>query len=1102
MPSTFLPPTSTASPNFIASMHPYGKLPSNGSSNNPNPPPPGSNGNAATSPTVPISQPGNGNPAIRNGGTPSTTPGSAGGGITGNGLRPSYGPVIDRSRDRERERQRELANKSYSPYSNASSMLPRPMDAASTTSSSSSSHGHPQQHSLPHHHHHHHHHTHTPQASSQPQQAPEASKNPYSSNPNPRQMNLGRLSGGYGLFGGGSFREQELREKERQERLQRERERERELSKPVADKSPTQRTANIANPANPYPRPSLPPSPTASRNLPAPTSAGSTSKPSISPQMGPASATAAPSGTPRPNLPLPNFSTLGSRSLPSPFERERSGSVSVAASPAVTPATEQPPNIVGHRRTPSGSSARGPESVTGGGQKSPGSTTSLLANSNNRSLYNAPPPLAQVNRDVQRSPVARAPTAASPREREGVVSPSAAAPPKPPTTANNAPTTASTQPPQPNRDPYPPYPTFGGQRVYTTPFTGFNLGGFGGYGAFGPRWDRDRERERERGEEERKRREKEIADQREQREARARAEKEREERDAKWLKARERERAGTAYNVEAFQPPRQGSTTATTQQPVPAADPYRARQNPAAVPFGQKPNYSRHIEVLNHPESQGYAGAPPPTADPVPVSVIQQVAPQREPRPYGYKAEPAKYQYTPRDKRPRLDVAVEEAQTHRRASGTSKSKRRKEEEKKSPVVAAPKERDWAALTVPVKKWPEVNSQPVENWLRKNVYAAQKVMSRVVYTGPGWTLAKSGASHPDNEGGLVIVRIGAGFLGKGWKIRGETGWDEASPLPNEEAVCGAIDKHRQIWGTDVYTDDSDLGQVLVHAGWIKWLDRGDVKEDKSTDQFIHVGVRIVPRLVNYTATERNGVRSRGWGNGHDGASIVVEHVLKYDVTNRYLKSRKRKARMADWERERQLVAPPLPLQDETRKINGVEEQSLTFFTDVSSKKGVIAGFKYAPEALEDWLEIPEEGDSIARSLWSHQLVLEDSDRTYVLWLNPNSTSYDPRINLVENPSSPSAAQTTLLDNAPIDQAVHLLPEGIAIKKLSDNVGDSLDDVPVEENEKGWLLQVDNFRWGKKVEGDWQDEEGWEWLKESTGKVNGGMDVDPVEVTTTI
>ncbi|KAK8847589.1 hypothetical protein IAR55_005448 [Kwoniella newhampshirensis] len=1090
MPSTFLPPVSLSSPNFIASMNSFGRPPPG--SGNP-PPPPGSDGSAATSPNVPIGQLGSATPASRNG-TPSTAPGNGTGGISGNGLRPSYGLMTERERERERERQRELANKPYPSYSNqtssssssSSSMLPRPADAAPIASSTSShAHGNSQQHPGPHHHHHHHHHTHPSQTSAQPPPADVAKNNAY---PGRMPVNIGRLSGGYGLFGGGSFREQEMREKERQDRLQRERERERDLTKPSVDKSPGNRPSSIVNPTNPYPRPSLPPSPTASRNLPAPTSVTSASKPSISPQMVPANASTTATGTPRPNLPLPHFSTLGSRSLPSPFERERSGSASVVASPAVTPATEQPPSASGHRRTPSGSSARGPEPMSSiGGLKSP-TKTNPQASASARSLYSAPPPLAQANRDPQRSPVARASTAASPREREGVVSPTTAAASKAPTTASNAPPTVATQSSQANRGPYSSYGGYGGGPSYPGTFGGFGLGGFGGYGAFGPRWDRDREREvREQREEERKRREKDMADQREQREARARAEKEREERDAKWLKARERERAGAAYNVEAFQPPRQGATSASTQPPASAGDPYRARQAAIQTPYDHKPNYSHHIEVLNHPDRQGYPGASTTAAEPVPVSVMQQVAPQREPRPYGYKAEPPKYQYTPRDKRPRMDAAVEEAQAHRRTSATSKSKRRKEEDKKSPIVAVPKERDWAALTVPVKKWPEVNSMPVESWLR-TISDVTRVISTEIYTGPDWTLAKSGATQPEYEGGLVMVRIGGGFLGKGWKVRGEPEWDEALPLPGSEVVCGGSDKNRRIWGTDVYTDDSDIGQVLVHAGWIKWLDRSGTGVDRRDEEFIVVAVRVVPRLVRYIATERNGVTTRGWGNGHDGASIVVERVERHRVDKKYLTSRKKSLRIADWARERQFVAP-LPLQDETRKVNGVEDLSLMFCTAVAGKSGVIAGFKYRPEALEGWLDVPEEGDSNARSLWTHRLILEDSDRTYELWLNPHSVTEAPRINLVQKSVDLSTDETTLLDNALIDQNAILLPEGIAIRKSAKAQAPFTEEV--EENEKGWLLQVGTFRWGGRVEGDWLEEEGWEWMRENEDEANGAM-----------
>ena len=285
---------------------------------------------------------------------------------------------------------------------------------------------------------------------------------------------------------------------------------------------------------------------------------------------------------------------------------------------------------------------------------------------------------------------------------------------------------------------------------------------------------------------------------------------------------------------------------------------------------------------------------------------MQQVAPSREPRPYTYSAKnelasaaasarEREYHYTPRDKRTRMDAAVED-QANRRGS-VSKSRRKKDDDKlKSPVQPShgaflpAQVRDFSALTKEVRHWPEVNSSAVEAWL-KTVPESSQVVSRQVYGGSGWNLARTSSTAPSNQGGIVTVRINGTFIGQSWVIRGEQGWDEATTDPIFETELGRGYKTRKIWGTDVYTDDSDLGLVLLHAGWIRWArpsaSTDDTKALSATvmieEEAIEVTVRMVPPLVRYTATKRNGLQTRGWGNGHDGVSIVVEGVQRISVS---------------------------------------------------------------------------------------------------------------------------------------------------------------------------------------------------------------------------
>jgi len=56
----------------------------------------------------------------------------------------------------------------------------------------------------------------------------------------------------------------------------------------------------------------------------------------------------------------------------------------------------------------------------------------------------------------------------------------------------------------------------------------------------------------------------------------------------------------------------------------------------------------------------------------------------------------------------------------------------------------------------------------------------------------------------------------------------------------------------IWGTDIYTDDSPIGTAAVHAGLITFADGGTVK------------MQILPGYDSYEGSLRNGVGSENFG----------------------------------------------------------------------------------------------------------------------------------------------------------------------------------------------------------------------------------------------
>ncbi|XP_020105690.1 zinc finger CCCH domain-containing protein 13-like isoform X3 [Ananas comosus] len=78
------------------------------------------------------------------------------------------------------------------------------------------------------------------------------------------------------------------------------------------------------------------------------------------------------------------------------------------------------------------------------------------------------------------------------------------------------------------------------------------------------------------------------------------------------------------------------------------------------------------------------------------------------------------------------------------------------------------------------------------------------------------------------------------------------------------------KGAQLWGTDVYTNDSDLVAVLMHTGYCCPTSL----PPPSAIQELHATVRVLPPQDCYTSTLRNNVRSRAWGAGI-GCSFCIE-----------------------------------------------------------------------------------------------------------------------------------------------------------------------------------------------------------------------------------
>ncbi|KAK3163722.1 hypothetical protein QOZ80_1AG0007440 [Eleusine coracana subsp. coracana] len=78
------------------------------------------------------------------------------------------------------------------------------------------------------------------------------------------------------------------------------------------------------------------------------------------------------------------------------------------------------------------------------------------------------------------------------------------------------------------------------------------------------------------------------------------------------------------------------------------------------------------------------------------------------------------------------------------------------------------------------------------------------------------------------------------------------------------------KGAQLWGTDIYTNDSDLVAVLMHTGYCSPTS----SPPPSAIQELRAAVQVLPPQDSYTSTLRNNVRSRAWGAGI-GCSFRIE-----------------------------------------------------------------------------------------------------------------------------------------------------------------------------------------------------------------------------------
>lgn len=117
---------------------------------------------------------------------------------------------------------------------------------------------------------------------------------------------------------------------------------------------------------------------------------------------------------------------------------------------------------------------------------------------------------------------------------------------------------------------------------------------------------------------------------------------------------------------------------------------------------------------------------------------------------------------------------------------------------------------------------------------------------------------------DYEPGKLIIRKYSPYLNSIVQVRVAHRW-----LTRTNALVS----QRALWGSGVYTEDSDLVAALYHEGHIG----SDESEHPQGDLF--VSLIILPRLRGYKGSYMNGVFSRTWHAPHDGVSFMISGVRK-------------------------------------------------------------------------------------------------------------------------------------------------------------------------------------------------------------------------------
>ncbi|KAG0014283.1 hypothetical protein BGZ80_010534 [Entomortierella chlamydospora] len=208
------------------------------------------------------------------------------------------------------------------------------------------------------------------------------------------------------------------------------------------------------------------------------------------------------------------------------------------------------------------------------------------------------------------------------------------------------------------------------------------------------------------------------------------------------------------------------------------------------------------------------------------------------------------------------------------------------------------------------------------------------------------------------------------------------------------------KRRELWGTEIYTDDSDIVAMLIHGGFFippTSLHSGEQDSIQPTSQQhnfaaepikhicpaydLAITLRVMPKLIKYQGSIRHRIKSRTWKTGHDGVSLKIEAIRKLcpgEALNRGRSQSKR--RMKEYNQERLRVLANI--HDETTE-SLQNERAMRTATFEFTHQGDPC-FKYSPELVMD------RHDGLSRKWTSWRLkkevmILENDEERYEISL---------------------------------------------------------------------------------------------------------------------